>query len=116
MMTKSATLCAGIAEEMRADGIASNTRCGRTMVVRAAYRTCWAATGDGAVPGQRVCADAGAYVIVNRPATECTGKERCCARTCSSNPASPTSVYDCVSATGVVAAVEDQPAAGVPPG
>ncbi len=84
------TLCAlGIAEEMRADGIASNTLWPRTMVATAAVQNLLG--GDEAMARSRK-----PRYTPTRPTSSSTSPppntpaRRCCARTCSSNPASPT--------------------------
>src|SRR6201982_3595254 len=73
------TLCAlGMAEELRADGIASNTLWPRTLVATAAVQTLLG--GDEAMARARrpeVYADA-AYVILNKPAREYTGNTALC--------------------------------------
>ena len=73
------TLCAlGIAEEMRDDGIASNTLWPRTMVATAAVQNLLG--GDEAMARARkpeVYSDA-AYAILNKPATEYTGNSVLC--------------------------------------
>lgn len=84
------TLCAlGIAEEMRA-AASRRTRCGhaRWWPPRR-YRTCWAAT-------RRWRGPASPRYTPTRPTSSSTSPppntpaRRCCVRTCSSNPASPT--------------------------
>ncbi|MGO9525160.1 SDR family oxidoreductase, partial [Mycobacterium sp.] len=73
------TLCAlGIAEEMRDEGIASNTLWPRTMVATAAVQNLLG--GDEAMGRARkpeVYSDA-AYVILNKPAREYTGNTLLC--------------------------------------
>jgi citronellol/citronellal dehydrogenase len=73
------TLCAlGIAEELRADGIASNTLWPRTMVATAAVQNLLG--GDEAMRRARtpeVYADS-AYEILIRPSRECTGNAFLC--------------------------------------
>ena len=85
------TLCAlGIAEEMRDEGIASNTLWPRTLVATAAVQNLLG--GDEAMGRARkpeVYSDA-AYVILNKPVPGVHRQHRCCARTCWWNPASPT--------------------------
>lgn len=104
------TLCAlGIAEEMRADGIASNTLWPRTMVATAAVQNLLG--GDEAMARSRkpeVYADA-AYVIVNKPATEYTGKTLLCEDVLVESGVTDLSVYDCVpgATLGVDLWVED---------
>jgi citronellol/citronellal dehydrogenase len=73
------TLCAtGIAEEMREDGIASNTLWPRTLVATAAVQNLLG--GDEAMAHARkpeMYADA-AYVILTKPASEYTGHSLLC--------------------------------------
>src|SRR6185437_13631333 len=73
------TLCGlGMAEELRADGIASNTLWPRTMVATAAVQNLLG--GDAAMERARkpaIYADA-AYAIFNRPARECSGNSFLC--------------------------------------
>ena len=84
------SLCAlAMAEELREDGIASNTLWPRTLVATAAVQNLLG--GDEAMGRARkpdVYADA-AYVVLNKPSREYTGNA-CCARTCCWSPASPT--------------------------
>ncbi len=91
------TLCAlGIAEELRSEGIASNTLWPRTMVATAAVRNLLG--GDEAMARARkpeVYADA-AYVIVNMPATEYTGNTVLCEDVLVESGVTDLSVYDCV--------------------
>jgi citronellol/citronellal dehydrogenase len=98
MMSKyGMTLCAlGMAEELRADRIASNTLWPRTLVATAAVQNLLG--GDAAMARARkpeVYADA-AYVIVNRPATEYTGNSVLCEDVLLESGVSDLSVYDCV--------------------
>ena len=73
------TLCAlGIAEEMRAEGIASNTLWPRTMVATAAVQNLLG--GEAAMAKSRkpeLYADA-AYAVITRPSRECTGNTYLC--------------------------------------
>jgi citronellol/citronellal dehydrogenase len=96
MMSKyGMTLCAlGMAEELRADGIASNTLWPRTLVATAAVQNLLG--GDAAMARARkpeVYADA-AYVIFNRPATEYTGNSVLCEDVLLESGVSDLSVYD----------------------
>ncbi|MFV8054746.1 SDR family oxidoreductase [Mycobacterium sp. 48b] len=72
------SLCAlGLAEELRADGIASNTLWPRTSVATAAIQNL---RGEGPMRQSRkpeVCSDA-AYEIFNKPAREYTGQSLLC--------------------------------------
>jgi citronellol/citronellal dehydrogenase len=90
------TLCAlGIAEELRADGIASNTLWPRTLVATAAVQNLLG--GDEAMGRARtpeVYSDA-AYVILNRPATEYTGNSVLCEDVLVESGVTDLSVYDC---------------------
>lgn len=90
------TLCAlGIAEEMRDEGIASNTLWPRTLVATAAVQNLLG--GDEAMGRARkpeVYSDA-AYVVLNKPSRS-TPATCCCARTCWWNPASRTSRHTTV--------------------
>jgi citronellol/citronellal dehydrogenase len=90
------TLCAlGIAEELRADGIASNTLWPRTLVATAAVRNLLG--GDEAMKRARkpeVYADA-AYVILNKPAAEYTGHSLLCEDVLVESGVSDLSVYEC---------------------
>lgn len=68
----------GLAEELRADGIASNALWPRTLVATAAVQNLLG--GDAAMAAARkpeVYADA-AYAVVNRPARDCTGNAFLC--------------------------------------
>jgi len=91
------TLCAlGIAEEMRADGIASNTLWPRTLVATAAVKNLLG--GEEAMSRARtpdVYADA-AYVIFNKPAREYTGNSVLCEDVLVESGVTDLSVYDCV--------------------
>ena len=91
------TLCAlGMAEELRGDGIASNTLWPRTMVATAAVQNLLG--GDEAMARARkpaVYADA-AYAILTRPATEYTGNTALCEDVLLESGVSDLSVYDCV--------------------
>jgi len=91
------TLCGlGMAEELRADGIASNTLWPRTLVGTAAVQNLLG--GDEAMKRARkpeMYADA-AYVIFNRPATEYTGNSVLCEDVLVESGVNDLSVYDCV--------------------
>ncbi len=91
------TLCAlGIAEELRDEGIASNTLWPRTMVATAAVQNLLG--GDEAMAKARkpeVYADA-AYAIVNKPAREYTGNTLLCEDVLLESGVTDLSVYDCV--------------------
>jgi citronellol/citronellal dehydrogenase len=91
------TLCAlAIAEELRADGIASNTLWPRTLVATAAVQNLLG--GAEAMARARkpeVYADA-AYVILNKPATEYTGNAVLCEDVLVDSGVTDLSVYDCV--------------------
>ena len=91
------TLCAlGIAEEMRAAGIASNTLWPRTMVATAAVQNLLG--GDAAMARSRkpeVYSDA-AYAIITRPAREYTGHTLLCEDVLLESGVTDLSVYDCV--------------------
>jgi citronellol/citronellal dehydrogenase len=90
------TLCAlGMAEELRDDGIASNTLWPRTLVATAAVQNLFG--GDEAMARSRkpdVYADA-AYVILNKPATEFTGNTLFCEDVLVDSGVTDLSVYDC---------------------
>lgn len=92
------TLCAlGIAEELRAEGIASNTLWPRTMVATAAVQNLLG--GDEAMARSRkpdVYSDA-AYVILNKPAREYTGQSLLCEDVLLESGVTDLSVYNCVS-------------------
>jgi citronellol/citronellal dehydrogenase len=91
------TLCAlGIAEEMRSEGIASNTLWPRTMVATAAVQNLLG--GDEAMARSRkpeVYADA-AYAILTKPAREYTGHTLLCEDVLLENGVTDLSVYDCI--------------------
>jgi citronellol/citronellal dehydrogenase len=91
------TLCAlGIAEELRADGIASNTLWPRTMVATAAVQNLLG--GAEAMARARkpeVYSDA-AYVIFNKLAREYTGNAVLCEDVLVESGVTDLSVYDCV--------------------
>jgi citronellol/citronellal dehydrogenase len=91
------TLCAlAIAEEMRADGIASNTLWPRTLVATAAVQNLLG--GDEAMARARkpeVYADA-AYVILNKPARDYTGNSVLCEDVLLESGVTDLSVYDSV--------------------
>jgi citronellol/citronellal dehydrogenase len=91
------TLCAlGIAEEMRDEGIASNTLWPRTMVATAAVQNLLG--GDEAMGRARkpeVYADA-AYVILNKPSREYTGNMALCEDVLVESGVTDLSVYDCI--------------------
>ena len=90
------TLCAlGMAEELRADGIASNTLWPRTMVATAAVQNLLG--GEAAMARARkpdVYADA-AYAILTRPATEYTGNSVLCEDVLIESGVTDLSIYDC---------------------
>src|SRR5579875_1164775 len=91
------TLCAlGIAEEMRDEGIASNTLWPRTLVATAAVQNLLG--GEAAMARARkpeVYADA-AYVILNKPSKEYTGNTLLCEDVLLDSGVTDLSVYDCV--------------------
>jgi citronellol/citronellal dehydrogenase len=91
------TLCGlGIAEELRAEGIASNTLWPRTLVATAAVQNLLG--GDEAMGRARkpsVYADA-AYVILNKPSREYTGQSLLCEDVLLESGVTDLSVYDCV--------------------
>src|SRR5882757_4467125 len=91
------TLCGlGIAEELRAEGIASNTLWPRTLVATAAVQNLLG--GDEAMGRARkpsVYADA-AYVILNKPSREYTGQSLLCEDVLLASGVTDLSVYDCV--------------------
>ncbi|WP_099025876.1 SDR family oxidoreductase [Mycolicibacterium palauense] len=91
------TLCAlGIAEELRGDGIASNTLWPRTMVATAAVQNLLG--GDAAMARSRtpaVYADA-AYAVLNKPARDFTGNSLLCEDVLIDAGVTDLSVYDCV--------------------
>jgi citronellol/citronellal dehydrogenase len=96
------TLCAlGIAEEMRDDGIASNTLWPRTIVATAAVQNLLG--GDDAMAQARkpeVYADA-AYAILNKPARSYTGNTLLCEDVLVESGVTDLSVYDCVPGSDV---------------
>jgi citronellol/citronellal dehydrogenase len=91
------TLCAlGIAEELRADGIASNTLWPRTLVATAAVQNLLG--GDEAMARARkpeVYADA-AYAVLAKPAVSYTGRSLLCEDVLLEAGVTDLSVYDCV--------------------
>ena len=91
------TLCAlGIAEEMREEGIASNTLWPRTLVATAAVQNLLG--GDEAMSRARkpeVYADS-AYVILNKPSKEYTGNMLLCEDVLVDSGVTDLSVYDCI--------------------
>jgi citronellol/citronellal dehydrogenase len=91
------TLCAlGIAEEMRDEGIASNTLWPRTLVATAAVQNLLG--GDEAMARARkpdVYADA-AYVILNKPSREYSGNSVLCEDVLFESGVTDLSVYDCI--------------------
>jgi citronellol/citronellal dehydrogenase len=91
------TLCAlGMAEDLRADGIASNTLWPRTMVATAAVQNLLG--GDEAMGRARkpeVYSDA-AYVILNQPARDYTGHSLLCEDVLVDSGVTDLSVYDCI--------------------
>lgn len=91
------TLCAlGIAEELRNDGIASNTLWPRTLVATAAVQNLLG--GDEAMSRARkpeVYADA-AYAILTRPAASYTGNSVLCEDVLLESGVTDLSIYDCV--------------------
>lgn len=91
------TLCAlGIAEELRHEGIASNTLWPRTLVATAAVQNLLG--GDEAMATARkpdVYADA-AYVIFNKPSREYTGNSVLCEDVLFESGVTDLSVYNCV--------------------
>ena len=91
------TLCGlALAEELREDGIASNTLWPRTLVATAAVRNLLG--GDEAMGRARkpdVYADA-AYVILNKPAAEYTGNSALCEDVLLESGVTDLSAYDCV--------------------
>ncbi|BAV40607.1 SDR family oxidoreductase [Mycobacterium ulcerans] len=94
------TLCAlGIAEEMRDEGIASNTLWPRTLVATAAVQNLLG--GDEAMGRARkpdVYADA-AYVILNKNSREYTGNSALCEDVLLESGVSDLSIYNCVPGT-----------------
>src|SRR5271157_4485718 len=91
------TLCAlGMAEELRDDGIASNTLWPRTLVATAAVQNLLG--GDEAMSRARkpeVYADS-AYVILNKPSKEYTGNMLLCEDVLVDSGVTDLSVYDCI--------------------
>ena len=91
------TLCAlGMAEELRDDGIASNTLWPRTLVATAAVQNLLG--GDEAMSRARkpeVYSDA-AYVILNKPSREYTGNTLLCEDVLVDSGVKDLSVYDCI--------------------
>jgi citronellol/citronellal dehydrogenase len=90
------SLCAlGIAEELRADGIASNTLWPRTSVATAAVQNLLG--GDESMRRSRkpeVYSDA-AYAIFNKPATEYTGQSLLCEDVLLDSGVTDLSAYNC---------------------
>jgi citronellol/citronellal dehydrogenase len=91
------TLCAlGIASELAAEGIASNTLWPRTLVATAAVQNLLG--GDEAMARARkpeVYSDA-AYAVLNKPATSYTGQSLLCEDVLLDSGVTDLSVYDCV--------------------
>src|SRR5258707_5279738 len=91
------TLCGlGIAEELRAEGIASNTLWPRTLVATRAVQNLLG--GDEAMGRARkpdVYADA-AYVVLNKPAGSYTGNGLLCEDVLLESGVTDLSVYDCI--------------------
>jgi citronellol/citronellal dehydrogenase len=91
------SLCAlALAEELRPDGIASNTLWPRTLVATAAVQNLLG--GDEAMGRARkpdVYADA-AYAILTKPSREYTGKALLCEDVLLESGVTDLSVYDCV--------------------
>ena len=91
------SLCAlAMAEELRDDGIASNTLWPRTLVATAAVQNLLG--GDEAMGRARkpdVYADA-AYAVLNKPAREYTGKALLCEDVLLESGVTDLSVYDCI--------------------
>lgn len=91
------TLCAlGMAQELRAHGIASNTLWPRTMIATAAVQNLLG--GDEAMARSRtpaVYADA-AYAILTKPATQYSGNAVLCEDALVESGVTDLSVYDCV--------------------
>jgi citronellol/citronellal dehydrogenase len=96
------TLCAlGIAEELRGEGIASNTLWPRTIVATAAVQNLLG--GDEAMAQARkpeVYADS-AYAILNKPARDYTGNTLLCEDVLVESGVTDLSVYDCVPGSDV---------------
>jgi citronellol/citronellal dehydrogenase len=90
------TLCAlAMAEEFRADGIASNTLWPRTLVATAAVRNILGVEEVKRARKPAVYADA-AYEIINRPAGEYTGNTVLCEDVLVESGVTDLSIYDCV--------------------
>jgi citronellol/citronellal dehydrogenase len=91
------SLCAlAVAQELRDEGIASNTLWPRTLVATAAVQNLLG--GDEAMGRARkpdVYADA-AYVVLNKPAREYTGNSLLCEDVLLESGVSDLSIYDCV--------------------
>ncbi|MDT5348797.1 MAG: citronellol/citronellal dehydrogenase [Mycobacterium sp.] len=91
------TLCAlGMAEELRDEGIASNTLWPRTLVATAAVQNLLG--GEEAMATARkpdVYADA-AYVILNKPSRDYTGNSVLCEDVLFESGVADLSVYDCM--------------------
>lgn len=91
------TLCAlGIAEELRDEGVASNTLWPRTLVATAAVQNLLG--GNEAMARARkpeVYADA-AYAVLNKPARDYTGQTLLCEDVLLESGVEDLSVYDCV--------------------
>jgi citronellol/citronellal dehydrogenase len=91
------SLCAlALAEELRVDGVASNTLWPRTLVATAAVQNLLG--GDEAMGRARkpdVYADA-AYAVLNKPAREYTGKALLCEDVLLESGVTDLSIYDCV--------------------
>lgn len=98
MMAKYAmTLCAlGMAEGLRADGIASNALWPRTTVATAAVRNLYGGPeGMARARKPEIYGDA-AYAIFTRPATQYTGQALLCEDVLVDDGVTDLSVYDCV--------------------
>jgi citronellol/citronellal dehydrogenase len=90
------TLCAlAMAEEFRADGIASNTLWPRTLVATAAVQNILGVDEVKRARKPAVYADA-AYEIMNRPAGEYTGNTVLCEDVLVESGVTDLSIYDCV--------------------
>src|SRR4029077_17310010 len=109
------TLCAlGMAEELRDDGIASNTLWPRTLVATAAVQNLLG--GEEAMRRARtpeVYSDA-AYVILNKPSREYTGNTLLCEDVLVDSGVKALSVYDVV--PGSQLGVDSWLIAATPPG
>jgi citronellol/citronellal dehydrogenase len=91
------TLCGlGMAEELRADGIASNTLWPRTMVATAAVQNLLGGAEAMARARKPEVYSDSAYVIFNKPATEYTGNTLLCEDVLVDSGVTDLSVYDCV--------------------